>query len=87
MARMSQDNGAPARLTLRALRADALRRLILSERGASAVTLEDIEGLPDLASWGAEVLRVTIGDLVASGVLTDDAHGRIRVQPLAERAS
>jgi len=80
-------NGRPTRLSLRALRADALRRLLLSERGASALTVKDIYGLSDLASWSRLVLDVAIADLVDGGDLTDDARGRIHVQPIAEAAT
>jgi hypothetical protein len=74
-------------LSLRALRADALRRLLLSERGASAVTVEDVEALPDLASWSRLVLDVAIADLVHNGLLVDDEHGRVHVQPIEVRWS
>jgi len=69
------------------LRADSLHRLLLSDRGASALTLADIEALPDLASWNHFVLEAAINDLVAAGMLTDDAYGRIHVEPIAEATS
>lgn len=83
--RTDQDN-RPTRLSLRALRADALRRLLLSPRGQVA-TVADICRLPDLASWGDLVLEIAIGDLVADGLLADDAYGRINVEPIAGSAS
>lgn len=72
---------APTRLSLRALRADALRRLLLSERGRLALTVEDVANLPDLRGWDATVLRTTIADLVGDGILSDDGYGRIHVAP------
>ena len=85
---MSSPNGSapPTRLSLRAMHADALHRLLLSDRGASALSVQDIYGLDDLASWSRLVLDVAIGDLVHDGRLADDAYGRLIFQPLAEAA-
>ena len=77
----------PTRLSLRAMRSDALHRLLLSERGASARTVEDIYGLGDLASWGRLVLDVAIADLVNDALLVDNEAGRIHVEPIAESAA
>jgi len=68
------------------LRADALHRLLLSARGASARTVEEIEALPDLASWNRLVLQVAIGDAVHDGRLADDESGRIHVEPVGGAA-
>ena len=76
--------GGPTRLSLRDMRAASV---LASTAGASVLVAQDIYRLPDLASWSRLVLDVAIDDLVTSGVLTDDAHGHILVQPLAEAAS
>ena len=69
------------RLSLRAVRADALHRLLLDERGRDARTLEDIPRLADLWSWPREQISVAIADLVHDGLLADDAHGNLVVSP------
>jgi len=77
----------PTRLSLAELRASSLHRLLLSDRGASARSVEDIYGLGDLASWSRLVLDVAIGDLVADGRLADDESGRIHVEPIGGTAA
>ena len=72
---------APTRLSLRALRADAVHRLLASPRGTSALVAADIAGLPDLASWDRLTLDVAIADLVSDGRLADDEFGRLVVGP------
>jgi len=84
---VSNDSARPTRLSLRDMRADAVHRLLASPRGASALVAADIYGLPDLASWDRLTLDVAIGDLVATGALTDDGYGRIHVESLAEAQS
>ena len=81
---MLNRSGRPTRLSLRAVRADALHRLLASPRGASALVAADIAGLPDLASWDRLALDVALDDLVADGRIADDGFGRLRVQPHAE---
>lgn len=83
MARMKQGSQS-TRLSLRGMRADALHRLLLSPRGRVALTLADIEALPDLAAWGTNRLSVAIGDLVHDGRCEENAYGRIHVRPLDE---
>ena len=81
--RTSQDNGPPTRISVRAMRADAVHRLLASPSGASVRVAAEIYGLRDLASWQRLVLDVAVDDLVADGRISDDAYGRIRVQPHA----
>jgi len=83
-ARTSQDNGPPTRISVRAMRADAVHRLLASPSGASVLVAADIYGLRDLASWPRLVLDVALDDLVADGRLSDDEHGHIRIEPLAK---
>lgn len=78
---MSDSSGRSTRLSLRAMRRDALHRLLLSERGASALTVEDVPALPDLGSWDRLALDVAIADLVLEGRLSDDEFGRLVVGP------
>lgn len=65
---------APTRLSLAALRADALFRLLLSPRGQIA-TLDDIARLPDLRGWNREAVEAAVAELVTDGRLVDDEHG------------
>jgi len=69
--------------SLRAMRADALHRLLLKSRSRVSVT-GDIPRLSELLNWPSEQIQVAIGDLVAAGLLVDDEHGHIHVRPLAE---
>lgn len=83
---MTYDLGAgalPTRLRLRALRAEDVHRLLLSERGRCAIA-DDIAMLPDLASWNRFVLQAAVADLFASGALSEDSHGELHVQRAAE---
>ena len=64
------------------MRADALHKLLLSDRGRAALTLADIATLPDLRSWDRHVLGAAIGDIVADGRLADDEFGRLVVGPV-----
>lgn len=67
------------RLSLRALRADAILRLLTSPRGAGVRYVEDIHALADLRGWQRIVIDVAIGDLVADGKIEEDAVGVLRV--------
>ena len=65
----------PTRLSLRAMRADALHGLLLSPRGQVA-TLDDISRLTDLRGWSPEAIDVAVATLCADGRLVDDEYGR-----------
>lgn len=69
-------------LTVRALRADALHRLLASDRGRCG-SVEEIALLPDLASWDRVALLAAIDDLIVAGVLQDKPgpRGGLTVTP------
>ena len=83
---MSTPNGSArrTRIRVRAMRADAVHRLLASPSGASVLVAADIYDVRDLAAWPRLVLAAAVDDLIADGRITDDESGRIRVQPLAE---
>ena len=81
----ASNRSAPTRLSLRAMSADAVHRLLLSPRGQVA-TLDEIAGLLDLQGWNREAIDLAVADLVADGKLSDDERGRLVVHP-ANRAA
>lgn len=71
----------PTRLnvrTMRAMRADALHRLLLTLRG-TVTTLDDIGRLPNLSGWPTLRLETAIADLCHDRLLTNDGHGHVIV--------
>ena len=76
----------PTRLSLRALRADALHRLLLSKRGWCP-TADEIATLAVLASWNRRVVDLAIADLVATGALIADPRGRLRMSAAVDGVS
>ena len=57
-----------------ALRARAVIKAIRRHR---PTRIEDVAGLPDLASYQTRVIENTIDQLVARGALLQDAHGKL----------
>jgi len=70
------------RLSLSAMRADALYRLLRSSRGR-VETVEEIPGLSELFTWPRRQIELAIDQLVSDGRIVEDAHGKLIV---AERA-
>lgn len=79
-------HGGRTSITLRAMRADALHRLLLTPRGR-VEHASRIPALPDLGSWAGLAIDVAVADLVADGRLSDDEHGRLVVAPLPRTAA
>ncbi len=82
MPHCTENTGATRRTSigLAAMQADALHRILLSSRG-TAPTLEAIQTLPDLHGWHRRALERAIDQLVADGVLTENASGHLIVAP------
>jgi len=75
---MSAGSHLPTRLSLTAMRADALHRLLLSSRN-TATTVAEIPRLSDLFSWPSLQVQVAIADLVHDGRLAEDERGGLVV--------
>lgn len=69
----------PTRLNVRTVRADALHRLLLAQRGRVA-TVGDIPRLSDLFSWPSVQVQVAICDLVDDGRLEEGPDGKLIVR-------
>lgn len=78
MTALDPQGSGPTRLSLRAMRADALHRLLLTPRGRVA-TADEIPALTDLFSWPRLQIHLAIADLVHDGLLDEDAHGQLIV--------
>src|SRR5687767_12902336 len=63
----------------RARRADALYRRLVQSAGAVA-QLADVYALPALTGWRRRDIDGALDDLVADGLLGEDAHGRLIVR-------
>lgn len=77
---MSEIARLPTSIAVRDIRA----RIVLDDLRAHPDRVEraeDIARLPRLAGWAPSVLSVGIADLVALGVLTEAADGRLCVHP------
>ena len=69
----------PTSINIRDMRADALHRLLLSQRGRVA-TVDDIARLSDLFSWPSLQIQVAIADLVDDGRIEEAPNGRLIVR-------
>ncbi|MGI8845692.1 MAG: hypothetical protein ACR2HC_05895 [Thermoleophilaceae bacterium] len=77
---MSEIARLPTSLSVRLAR----QRIVLDDLRAHPELVEqvdDIARLPRLTGWAPSILDVAVADLVARGVLTDDATGRLCVHP------
>ena len=68
----------PTSLSVREVRAQILHDALLADP-AAVEHAEDVARLRKFATWAPAVLAAALGDLVAAGRITDDAHGRLQI--------
>ena len=70
-------------LSISQARADLLAQLAVKHRVRD---LDRLRQLPQVAGWRPEILDDAIDRNVAAGVFTEDAHGRLCVNPKSKAA-
>lgn len=78
MSNSNPPSDLPTRLTLAAMRASALHRVLLAPRGRAG-TVADIPRLSDLFSWPSLQVQVAIADLVNEGLIEEGPQGELIV--------